>query len=200
MMKQKQKYKTKLNKKMRPFNKKGMDKYLKASVEGSLDQLHKQDGPIVIGGRKMSRPLMGTWSPGINRWYNTRLTGNVGTWSHATMATGLPTKHRQIYQDASKLSTLDSNLYRTKGVINKLDAQEDLEEVMKSVRPSFYTLGDFMEPIHHRVTSDEGSITEYEDIEEEGHVNSGLIMPSAFGSSRHIKDLKHVSWPDRNYG
>ena len=195
MLKQKQKYKTKLNKKKRPFNKKGMNTYLKASVEGSLDQLHKQDNPIVVGGRKMvDKSLMGTWSPaGINRWYNTCLmnTTLTGTWSHAAMKTGLPAKNRQSYQEAMKLSTQEPNLYRTQGITNKLNAQEDLVEVMNSIRPSFYTLGDFMEPTHHRVASDDGSVTEYEDTEED-HFLTRLTMPSAFGSARHIKDLKHV--------
>ena len=206
MEKQKQKYKTKLTKNgpLKKKNRGDMEKYLRASIEGSLDQLHLADSPMLKGRKMENKPLLGTWSPGLKRWYNARLMlspagaagttpaqgSSAGTWSHdIRKGVGLVIKNRHSYHEALKLSSQQSNLYRARGMVEKLNAQEDLEEIMKSARPSFYTLGDFMEPIHHRVTSDEGgSVTEYEEVEEDLR----LVMPSAFGSSRHIKDLKKV--------
>lgn len=185
MLKQKQKNKTKLIKKKGPAKKASNVKYLRASVEGHLDQLHFADdkGGIPGGG--------GTWSPGIKKWYNMAAVGrdSSGTWSHDMRSSknGGGTRKEQFGHQ-------ETGLYRTRGIIDKLNAPEDLEEVMKSVRPSFYTLGEFMEPLHHRVSSmDESSVTEYEDIEDEEMFSTRMTMPTAFGSSRHIKSLKNVS-------
>ena len=189
MEKQKQRYKTKLTRKG-PVSKVNRKKYLMASVDGSLDQLHVADSPMISRKNVGSKNLTGTWSPGLRKWYNARpADGTGGTWSHNI---GNTVKNRHSFPDSFQ----QPNLYRTQGITERLNSQEgDLEEIMRSVRPSFYTLGDFMEPVHHRVTSDEGSITEYEEIEEDQNFRSRLVMPSAFGSVRHIKDLKQVTYP-----
>lgn len=191
MLKQKHKNKTKLIKKKGPAKKSSNEKYLRASVEGNLDQLHCADSPMVKGGKTK----VGTWSPGLKKWYNMAAIdkdGSMhgGTWSHDMRKDLI---NHSSYQEG--LTNQQTGLYRTRGIIDKLNAPEDLEEVMRSVRPSFYTLGDFMEPLHHRVSMDEGSsITEYEDIEDDELFPTRMTMPSAFGSSRHIKNLKNVSF------
>ena len=78
-----------------------------------------------------------------------------------------------------------SNLYNTRGILKKLNSQEsiDLNDILSNTRPSFYTLGDFMEPVHHRVSSDEG--TEYEEV-------SSKTGRNTFGSAKHQKNLRKV--------
>ncbi len=202
MEKQRVRRKTKLNKKG-PVKRPGgrMDVYMRASVEGSLDKLHNSETAGNAEKKGVDNSKMGTWSPGLKSWYNTRLTtggtGNTGTWSHnARKGGGVVIRNRHSYHEALQLSSSPSNqgtvnpLYRSQGMSDKLNAQAELDVMKSSARHSFYTLGDFMEPVHHRVTSDEGgSVTEYEDIEEG---TPWLMMPSAFGSARHIKSLKDV--------
>ena len=202
MEKQRIRHKTKLNKKgpvKKPDGR--MDAYMRASVEGSLDKLHSSKTIGKAEKKGVDDSKMGTWSPGLKSWYHTRLTtggtGNTGTWSHnARKGAGLVIRNRHSYHETLQLSSSQSNqgtvnpLYRSQGMSDKLNTQAELDVMKSSARHSFYTLGDFMEPVHHRVTSDEGgSVTEYEDIEE---TTPWLMMPSAFGSSRHIKSLKDV--------
>ena len=133
------------------------------------------------------RTKLGSWS-GLKRWNDGSLERPATiSWSHNLV---LENKH------ASKkpLQLRRSNLYRTKGILERLNSQDssDLNGILKTTRPSFYTLGEFMEPVHHRLTSDdeEGSVTEYEDIEDTPYVRDR--NHPVFGSARHLKNLRKV--------
>lgn len=137
-------------------------------------------------GRKGEITNLGSWSPGLAQRYWTSLD---------RPATISQSRSNLLFENkgATKISPLHlkhSNLYRTQGIMDRLNSHEsgDLNEILKTTRPSFYTLGDFMEPVHHRVSSDDGSITEYEEVDDPINEEN-----QAFGNVRHLKDLQKVN-------
>lgn len=128
---------------------------------------------------------LSSWS-GLRRWNNGSLERPATiSWSHNLV---LENKHVR----RNPLELRRSNLYRTKGLVERLNSQDtsDLSGILKTTRPSFYTLGEFMEPVHHRLSSDEG--TEYEEMEAELPYERDRTHP-VFGSARHLKNLRKVS-------
>lgn len=101
-------------------------------------------------------------------------------WSHDLIFENKGAKKEPAHQ-------LKSNLYQPQGIMARLNSQgsSDLNEMLNT-RASFYTLGDFMEPVHHRVSSDE--VTEYEDVEELPTERKSNV----FGSARHLENLHKV--------
>lgn len=137
-----------------------------------------------MGWHSSRRTKLRSWS-GLRRWNDGSLERPATiSWSSNLV---LENKH-------AKKNTLElrrSNLYRTKGIIERLNSQDssDLSGILKTTRPSFYTLGEFMEPVHHRLSSDDEG-TEYEEMEE-SFANRDRNHP-VFGSSRHLKNLRKV--------
>ena len=166
-----------------------------ASIGGSLNELHMADSPMIRHGKKTKRNKTGNWSPGLKRWYAVHLDKpETSTCSKSSSTTML--KNSQANSDVLQVSNHRPNIYRTKGVIERLNSQEGDQflDTMMTVRSSFYTLGDFMEPVHHRLSSEEGSVTEYEEmLQEEESFSERSHMPEVFSSKRHLKDLKDVS-------
>ena len=137
-------------------------------------------------GRKEKITNLGSWSPGLAQRYWTSLD---------RPATSSQSHNNLVFENkgATKISPLHfkhSNVYHTQGIMDRLNSHEsgDLNEILKTTRPSFYTLGDFMEPVHHRVSSDDGSITEYEEVDDPINEEN-----QTFGNVRHLKDLQKVN-------
>jgi tetratricopeptide (TPR) repeat protein len=100
------------------------------------------------------------------------------SWGHDLVLENKGANHNKM-----DLNQKASNLYRAKGILEQLNSSHDsLGGILKKTRPSFYTLGEFMEPVHHRISSDEGSVTEYEDLD----------CSFNHGSKKHLKNLRKV--------
>ena len=159
------------------------------SRHGSLDNLLVSDSPMVRGkgnvrkgSKDKGKQQQPTWSPGLKRWYGVRANN---AWSsplvlenrHAKEALGLNTRR---------------NLYRTSGISEQLNEHRgDLDSFLRAVRPSFYTLGDFMgADVLQSDTEGNGSVTEYEEMEDDPfQLRQQALL---FGSVRHVKDLRQV--------
>ena len=157
--------------------------------QGRLGNLHVSNSMMIRskGNTPQSRKDKGqaqntTWSPGLKRWYGVKASK---AWSstvvlenrHAREATGLNTRR---------------NLYRTSGMAEQLNEHEgDLENFLKAVRPSFYTLEEYMVGGGMSDNECNDSITEYEDVEDDPF--QPRQQPLLFGSTRHMKDLRQVS-------
>lgn len=175
---------------------KAVEKERLAKKYHKIETLSSQDFPNPISSAPPSfrgwresgrRTKLGSWS-GLRRWNDGSLERPATiSWSHNLVLEN---------KNASKkpLQLRRSNLYRTKGIIDRLNSQEssDLSGILKTTRPSFYTLGEFMEPVHHRLSSDdeEGSVTEYEDLEDTPYTRDR--NHPVFGSARHLKNLRKV--------
>ena len=129
-----------------------------------------------------------TWSSGATKWY-----GDTGT-GMGTLPTNFAIKNQAILQDALGVGTGHNRLFRARGMVDELHIASDgsiFDNMLKSVPSSFYTIGDLMEPVQHRISSADGSATEYEELEE----GSDQEVPHHnITSKRHTRDL-HQVWP-----
>lgn len=146
----------------------------------SLDNLLMNDRAMVSGGK--GKTQLGTWSPGLKRWYGT---GFNNTWGSSVVLENPEALHKDRTGGRMKAK---KNLYRVSGIAEELHKHGgNLDSVLKAVRPTFYTLGEFM----HSDMEYGGSVNEYDD-------NTGNEFLSqahpfrVFGSARHMKDLRQV--------
>lgn len=162
------------------------------SRHGSLDNLLVSDSPMVRSkekkrrGRGRGKTQDTSWSPGLKRWYGAQYTNS--TWRSGLI---LENRHAQ-----EPVLTARRNLYRTSGISEQLNEHGgNLDSVLRAVRPSFYTFGEFMmgADMLHSDTECGGSVTEYEEVEDERQDPfQSRQQALLFGSARHIKDLRQV--------
>ena len=158
------------------------------SKPGSLENLLMSDSPMVRGKDKRRQTVIEqtSWSPGLKKWYGFQHSNSK--WNSSLV---LRNKHAK----SEPVLAARRNLYRTSGISEQLNEHSgNLGSILRTVRPTFYSFGDYMMGKElHSDTEFGGSVTEYEDVEDDRQMpfksrQHGL----QFGSARHIKDLRQV--------
>lgn len=155
------------------------------SKTGSLDNLLVSDSPMVRSKNKRG-PEQTSWSPGLKKWYGFQHSNSK--WNSSLV---LRNKHAKT----EPVLTARRNLYRTSGISEQLNEHSgNLGSILRAVRPTFYSFGDYMMGTElHSDTEFGGSVTEYEEMEDDHHMPFKSRQHALlFGSARHIKDLRQV--------